>query len=70
MLILGRRIGERIVIDNRIEVTVLAIRGGKVRLGFAAPRDVRILREEITSASPARVAEAKDMSVEMVPSLT
>jgi carbon storage regulator len=70
MLILGRRIGERIVIDGRIEVTVLGIRGGKVRLGFAAPRNVRILREEITSSSPARGAEAKDMSVEMVPSLT
>jgi hypothetical protein len=34
MLILRRRIGERIVIDGRIEITVLHIRGGKVRLGF------------------------------------
>jgi carbon storage regulator len=47
MLILRRKIGERIVIDGRIEVTVLHIRGGKVRLGFQAPRDVRVLREEI-----------------------
>jgi carbon storage regulator CsrA len=47
MLILRRKIGERIVIDGRIEVTVLHIRGGKVRLGFDAPRDVRVLREEI-----------------------
>jgi carbon storage regulator len=47
MLILRRRIGERIVIDGRIEVTVLHVRGGKVRLGFNAPRTVRVLREEV-----------------------
>ena len=47
MLILRRRIGERILIDGRIEVTVLQVRGGKVRLGFSAPRDVRVLREEV-----------------------
>ena len=47
MLILRRRIGERIVIDGRIEVTVLHIRGGKVRLGFSAPPSVRLVREEL-----------------------
>jgi len=47
MLILRRRIGERIIIDGRIEVTVLHVRGGKVRLGFNAPRTVRVLREEV-----------------------
>ena len=47
MLILRRRVGERILIDGRIEVTVLHVRGGKVRLGFSAPRDVRVLREEV-----------------------
>jgi carbon storage regulator len=51
MLILRRRIGERIVIDGRIEVTVLHIRGGKVRLGFNAPRTVRVLREEVLRPS-------------------
>ncbi len=47
MLILRRKIGERIVIDGRIEVTVLRIRGGTVRLGVAAPRSVRVLRQEV-----------------------
>ena len=51
MLILRRRIGERIVIDGRIEVTVLHVRGGKVRLGFNAPRNVRVLREEVLRPS-------------------
>jgi carbon storage regulator len=51
MLILRRRIGERIIIDGRIEVTVLHVRGGKVRLGFNAPRAVRVLREEVLRSS-------------------
>jgi len=47
MLVLRRKIGERIVIDGRIEVTVLRVRGGKVRLGFTAPPSVRVLRQEV-----------------------
>jgi carbon storage regulator len=47
MLIVVRKIGERIVIDDRIEVTVLRVRGGRVQLGVAAPRNVRVLREEV-----------------------
>jgi carbon storage regulator CsrA len=37
MLVLRRKIGERIIIDGRIEVTVLRVLGGRVRLGVAAP---------------------------------
>jgi carbon storage regulator CsrA len=58
------------VIDGRIEVTILCVRGGKVRLGFAAPHDVRILRKEVSSGSPAGGAEAKDTAVELLPSPT
>jgi carbon storage regulator len=47
MLIVRRKIGERIVIDGQIEVIVLCVRGGRVRLGVAAPRNVRVLREEV-----------------------
>ena len=47
MLVLRRKTGERILIDGRIEVTVLRVRGGKVRLGVAAPRSVRVLRQEV-----------------------
>jgi carbon storage regulator len=49
MLILRRKVGERIIVDGRIEVTVLAVRAGKVRLGFSAPTAVRILRAEVHS---------------------
>jgi len=47
MLVLTRRIGEQIVIDDEITVTVLAIPGDKVRLGISAPTSVRVDRSEI-----------------------
>jgi carbon storage regulator len=47
MLVLSRKVGEKIVIDSCITVTVVAVDGNKVRLGIAAPPEVRIDREEI-----------------------
>ncbi|MCY4655729.1 MAG: carbon storage regulator CsrA [Gammaproteobacteria bacterium] len=47
MLILTRRIGEAIRIDEDIEVSVLGIRNNQVRLGFKAPDNKRVWREEI-----------------------
>jgi carbon storage regulator len=46
MLVLRRKVGERIIIDGSIEVTVLRVCGNKVRLGFSAPTGVRVDREE------------------------
>jgi carbon storage regulator len=50
MLILTRRPGERVVIDEEIMITVMEISGNLVRLGFAAPDGVSIYREEIWQA--------------------
>ena len=47
MLVLCRKRGERIVIGPNIELTVVDIRGNKVRLAVDAPRDVSIHRQEI-----------------------
>lgn len=47
MLVLSRKEGERLVIDENIVVTVLHVAGGGVRLGIEAPRDVPVHREEI-----------------------
>jgi carbon storage regulator len=47
MLILTRRLGESVKIGDEVTVTVLGIKGVQVRLGFAAPKDVAVHREEI-----------------------
>jgi len=47
MLVLSRKIGERVLIGDRIVVTVLEVKGRQVRLGFEAPPDVPIWRGEL-----------------------
>ena len=51
MLVLSRKIDEAIVIDGGIKVTVVEIRGDKIRLGIEAPREVAVWREELVMAS-------------------
>jgi len=50
MLVLSRKKGESIVINNDITVTVVEIRGDKVRLGFVAPKEVPVHRQEVFDA--------------------
>ena len=50
MLILSRRAGESITIGDDIVVTVIAVGGNHIRLGISAPREVRVLRDEIYQA--------------------
>jgi carbon storage regulator len=50
MLVLSRKPSESIVIRDDIVVTIIEIRGDKVRLGFDAPRDVPIHRNEVYEA--------------------
>src|SRR5581483_7346980 len=47
MLVLSRKLGEKIRIGDAITVQVLALAGNRVRLGIEAPPDVEIFREEI-----------------------
>lgn len=47
MLYLSRKIGESIIINNTIEVTVVEVRGKAVKLGFTFPAEASILRKEI-----------------------
>jgi len=47
MLILTRRIDERIFIGENITLSVLDIEGNRVRLGLEAPKEISILREEV-----------------------
>lgn len=62
MLVLTRNVGEKIIIDGNIEVTVVAIAGNKVRIGIEAPDHVRVDRQEVHkrraefAGEPARAA--------------
>ena len=47
MLVLTRKSNQSIMIGNDIEVSVLSIMGGKIRIGIQAPRQIPVLRKEI-----------------------
>lgn len=49
MLVLSRKTGETIQIGDDIFVSVVEVKGGRVRLSIDAPKDVRILREELAA---------------------
>jgi carbon storage regulator len=51
MLVLSRKLGEKIYVGENIRITVVDIDGGKIRLGIEAPRDVPIYRQELTPGS-------------------
>jgi carbon storage regulator CsrA len=51
MLVLSRKLNETIVIDGNIRITLVAIQGNRVRLGFEAPDRVQIVREELLGPS-------------------
>lgn len=51
MLILTRKKGESIAIGDNIQIQVLNVKGGQVRIGIEAPREVRVNREERVEGS-------------------
>jgi len=50
MLVLSRKKNESIIINDNITITVIEIRGDKVRLGIEAPKDVTVHRREVYEA--------------------
>ena len=61
MLTLTRSVGETIRIGDDIEIHVVEVRGGTVRLGFKAPREVTIHREEVYR----QIAEANQLAAQV-----
>lgn len=58
MLVLTRKLGESIAIDDHIKITVVQIKGKQVRLGIKAPHETKIHREEIYEAIQEQNTEA------------
>ena len=56
MLILTRKVGETIVINDNIRVTVLSVKGNQIRLGVEAPENVPVHRQEIHERIKAEAA--------------
>lgn len=50
MLVLSRKKNESIVIDDHIVITVVEVRGDKVRLGIQAPKEIPVHRSEVHAA--------------------
>jgi carbon storage regulator len=60
MLVLSRKVGDKLVIDGNITVEVVKIQGNRISLGIVAPSNVKILRGELTEQ------QAKPKIVELV----
>ncbi|MEE9211191.1 MAG: carbon storage regulator CsrA [Phycisphaeraceae bacterium] len=64
MLVLSRQRDETIMIGDDIEITVVDIRGDKVRLGINAPRSVQVHRKEVYDAIKRENADASRVQVD------
>ena len=66
MLVLSRKVGQSIFINESIRVTVLQANNGRIRLGIDAPPEVVVLREELTRScfnlSPSKNGKAEALS--------
>lgn len=62
MLVLSRKLGEKVVIGNNIVLTVVDIDNGKIRLGIEAPRDVPVVRSELLPEDQRPTAKARAKS--------
>jgi len=62
MLVLTRKLGESIAIDDNIKIVVVQIKGKQVRLGIKAPKETKIHREEVYQAIQDQNTEASQSS--------
>jgi carbon storage regulator len=69
MLILSRRKDESIIIDDKIEISIVDIKGDQVKLGINAPRSVKIYRQEVYLEIKKENAAAAQSSADALSSL-
>jgi len=63
MLVLSRKVNEKILIGKDVEVTIVDVRGDVVKIGINAPREVSILRQELLEQVERANAEASQASL-------
>ena len=63
MLVLSRQRDQTIVIGDSIRITIVDVRGDKVRIGIDAPRDVAVHREEVYEAIQSEIGESDPTGV-------
>lgn len=62
MLVLSRRVGERIRVGDDVVVTVVRVSGGAVRIGIEAPRELSVLREELVGVPHGEHAQHEEVA--------
>ena len=70
MLVLTRKLGESIAIDDHIKIVVVQIKGKQVRLGIKAPRETKIHREEVYKAIQDQNTEASQSDMQAISDLS
>ena len=70
MLVLTRKLGESIAIDDNIKIVVVQIKGKQVRLGIKAPKETTIHREEVYKAIQDQNTEASQADMNSITNLT
>ncbi|MDC0255905.1 carbon storage regulator CsrA [Bacteriovoracales bacterium] len=70
MLVLTRKLGESIAIDDHIKIVVVQIKGKQVRLGIKAPKETKIHREEVYKAIQEQNQEASKADLDTISSLS
>jgi carbon storage regulator len=70
MLVLTRKLGESIAIDDHIKIVVVQIKGKQVRLGIKAPKDTKIHREEVYVAIQEQNTRAAKSNLQDLSQLT
>lgn len=70
MLVLTRKLGESIAIDDHIKIIVVQIKGKQVRLGIKAPKETKIHREEVYKAIQEQNVEASQTNMSEISKLS
>ena len=70
MLVLTRKLGESIAIDDHIKIVVVQIKGKQVRLGIKAPKETKIHREEVYKAIQEQNQEASQTDLDTISTLS